>query len=284
MARRMFSPKVTSTDKFLDMPVSARELYFQLGMNADDDGFLTPKRIMRMIGSSEDDLKVLIAKGFVIPFQSGVIVITSWKVNNLIRKDWYQETIYKEEKSLLSMDCNGEYKLVNELVNENVPDPSTQVRLGKVRLGKVRLGNNNAKLEKNNNENYSEEFLQSWDIYPHGSDKGSKPRSYKNWCNLLKNGINENDLISACNNYKTLCETKMPAYRYKFSNFYGEAKYYENFIVLNITKLIEEKNNEAYQRAYKQSATQRGSQIIDNYFAKQREQEQQEDGDSGFNF
>lgn len=149
MARRMFSPKITNTDSFLDMPVSARELYFQLGMNADDDGFITPKKVIRMIGASEDDLKILVAKNFVIPFESGVIVITAWKVNNLIRKDWYQETIYREEKRMLTVADNGEYLLIRrkiispktrgelENVNEMLTSSLTQVRLGKVRLGKV---------------------------------------------------------------------------------------------------------------------------------------------------
>lgn len=132
MARRMFSPKITNTDAFLDMPVSARELYFQLGMNADDDGFITPRKVLRMIGASEDDLRVLIAKNFVIPFNSGVIVITAWKINNLVRKDWYQETIYKDEKKMLETGENGEYRLVNEMLTNSL----TQVRLGKVRLGK----------------------------------------------------------------------------------------------------------------------------------------------------
>jgi len=130
--RRMFSPKVTSTDVFLDMPVSARELYFQLGMNADDDGFVTPRKIMRMIGASDDDLRVLTAKNFVIPFQSGVIVISGWRVNNLIRKDWYQETIYKEEKAQLCVKDNGEYQLVNEMLPNSLPNCSH--RLGKVSL------------------------------------------------------------------------------------------------------------------------------------------------------
>ena len=151
----MFSPKVTNTDKFLDMPVSARELYFQLGMNADDDGFITPKKIIRMLGAADDDLKVLITKGFVIPFNTGVIVITAWRINNLVRKDWYQETIYKDEKKLLTLDNNGEYKLVNELVNENVTNSLTQVRLGKVRKDKELLSvgtDEQHEICKNNNQ------------------------------------------------------------------------------------------------------------------------------------
>lgn len=130
----MFSPKIIDTDTFLDMSSSAQNLYFHLGMRADDDGFVSsPKRVMVMCNASEDDMKVLIAKKFIIPFESGVVVITSWRINNLVRKDWYQETVYKSEKAMLTDDDNGNYKLVNE----TAPISSTQVRLGKVRLGKV---------------------------------------------------------------------------------------------------------------------------------------------------
>jgi hypothetical protein len=133
--RRMFSPSIIDTDNFLDMGVGARELYFQLGMRADDDGFVgNPQKIIRMIGATTDDLKVLMAKNFIIPFDSGVLVVTHWKVNNLVRKDWYRETQYKEEKRQLIEGENHEYK---KLVNESLTN--RQHRLGKVRLGKVRL-------------------------------------------------------------------------------------------------------------------------------------------------
>jgi hypothetical protein len=133
----MFSPKIVGSDAFLEMPSSTRELYFHLGMYADDDGFINPKKIVRMIGASEDDLKVLMAKRFVIPFENGVVVIKHWAVNNLIRKDWYQPTIYEEQRKLLMTKENGVY---TEASKELVNNPLTEVRLGKVRLGKVRLG------------------------------------------------------------------------------------------------------------------------------------------------
>lgn len=120
MARRMFSPSIVSQDNFLDMPVSVRELYFQLGMNADDDGFITPKMVMRMTGASDDDLKTLVAKGFLIPFENGTVVIIHWKVNNLIRKDWYRPTRYQNEKRQLVIDKGNVLHLkssVNEFVN-----------------------------------------------------------------------------------------------------------------------------------------------------------------------
>lgn len=130
--RRMFSLKIVASDAFLDMPTSSRELYFQLGMYADDDGFINPKKIVRMVGASEDDLKLLEAKRFILPFENGVVVIKHWLINNLIRKDFYQETSYVEEKKSLIIKENKSYTESQQIVN----NPSTQVRLGKVRLGK----------------------------------------------------------------------------------------------------------------------------------------------------
>ena len=109
MARRMFSPKIVGSDAFLEMPTTSRELYFQLGMYADDDGFVSPRKIMRMVGAGEDDLKVLLGKRFVLAFDNGVIVIKHWRMNNLVRKDWYQETEYLEQKKMLYVKKNGGY-------------------------------------------------------------------------------------------------------------------------------------------------------------------------------
>ena len=132
--RRMFSKKITDTDQFLDMPMSAQALYFHLNMEADDDGFLgNAKTVRRKVGASEDDMKLLMAKQFIIPFEdSGVVVIKDWKIHNYIRKDTYNETMYSAEKALLEQDCNGSYTVRRRLVDE----PSPQVRLGKDRLGK----------------------------------------------------------------------------------------------------------------------------------------------------
>src|SRR3984893_9667332 len=100
--RRMFSAQIVNADAFLDMPISSQALYFHLGMSADDDGFVSPRKVLRMIGVGDDDLKVLLSKGFVIPFDSGVIVITHWKQNNYIQADRYSPSIYKEERAKLS--------------------------------------------------------------------------------------------------------------------------------------------------------------------------------------
>lgn len=113
MARkRMFDLEIVDTDIFLEMPQSTQNLYFHLGMRADDDGFVSnPKKIIRTIGANDDDLRILFSKQFVIPFESGIVVIRHWKLNNYLRKDRYTETIYKTEKKMLVEDENGIYNL-----------------------------------------------------------------------------------------------------------------------------------------------------------------------------
>jgi hypothetical protein len=135
--RRMFSPDIVSSEEFLSMPVSGRELYFQLGMNADDDGFIQPKMIMRVAGATEDDLKILLAKRFLLPFESGVVVIKHWLIHNMIRADRYKPTRFQEEKKLLFIKENKAYTEQKQLGCQSVNQMAPQVRLGKVRLGKV---------------------------------------------------------------------------------------------------------------------------------------------------
>lgn len=114
MARkRMFSLLVVDTDEFLDMPSSTQSLYYHLGMRADDDGFVSsPRKIVKLVNCSDDDLKLLIAKGFIIPFDSGIIAIKHWKLNNDLKKDRYTPTIYLNEKSTLRVNKNKVYSIV----------------------------------------------------------------------------------------------------------------------------------------------------------------------------
>lgn len=110
--KRMFDKTITNNDNFLEMPDSTQNLYFHLSMEADDDGFVDNwKSIMRMTGKKNDDLKLLIAKSFIIPFETGVIVIKHWRINNYLRKDRYHQTKYLKEKSLLTIEENEEYEL-----------------------------------------------------------------------------------------------------------------------------------------------------------------------------
>lgn len=126
--KRMFSKKIIDTDWFMDMPISSQNLYFHLSMRADDDGFVaSPKRIMKQIGASEDDYKVLISKKFIIPFDSGVCVITDWRINNYLRSDRYVETIYKEEKQLLRIDENGKYEFGIPMVYPVLSSSNTNI-------------------------------------------------------------------------------------------------------------------------------------------------------------
>ena len=141
--RRMFAKTIIDSDAFLDMPITSRLLYYDLSMRADDDGFVnSPKKIMRMIGASQDDLSILALRKFIIPFDNGVVVIKHWKIHNYIRKDTYKETPYKEEKALLELDENNSYRLSDGTQILSVDEPSTQDRLGKDRLGKESIDKN----------------------------------------------------------------------------------------------------------------------------------------------
>jgi hypothetical protein len=137
----MFAKTIIDSDAFLDMPISARLLYYDLAMRADDDGFInSPKKIMKFIGATNDDMNILILRKFIIPFDNGVVVIKHWRIHNYIRKDTYNETSYKEEKALLELDENKAYRLSSQL---SVDESLTQVRLGKVSIGKDSIGKDN---------------------------------------------------------------------------------------------------------------------------------------------
>ena len=151
----MFAKTIIDSDAFLDMPLSTQALYFHLSMRADDDGFINnPKKIQRMVGCGDDDLKLLMVKRFILVFESGVIVIKHWKIHNYIQKDRYKPTLYQDEKAQIAVKETNAYTFI-----ENLPEPSetpmeqpsedvypscihdgysleTQVRLGKDRLGK----------------------------------------------------------------------------------------------------------------------------------------------------
>lgn len=183
--RRMFSKTVVDSDAFSDMPLTTQALYFHLGMQADDDGFVnSPKKIQRSIGATADDMKLLIAKGFIIPFNSGVIVITHWKVHNYIRKDTYNETTCREEKALLELRENKTYYLPNADSSTDcirtVDGTLTQVRLGKDRIGKDRL-----------EENTCAEPLQASTPEPEEPAIISLPLNDKTWYSITQKQVDE---------------------------------------------------------------------------------------------
>lgn len=144
--RRMFSKQLIDSDLFLNLPISTQNLYFHLCMRADDDGFVgNPQRIQKLIGVSDIDYKLLLAQKFILEFESGVIVITHWKMHNYIRKDRYTPTIYIEEKKLITENERKEYILAI-----GIPMVNQMVTTGQPSLGQVRLGKDNDRFDINN--------------------------------------------------------------------------------------------------------------------------------------
>ena len=167
----MFTQKIVDSDAFLDMPLSTQCLYFHLNMRADDDGFVNnPKKIQRMIGAADDDLKLLIAKRFILGFETGVIVIKHWRMHNLLRKDRYNPTQYQEELMTLELKENGAYtEHGNQLATSWQPNGNqlaTQDSIGKDRRGQ---------------DNTSEEFFKLWKLYPRKIGKQRAYDYYKRW-------------------------------------------------------------------------------------------------------
>lgn len=137
--RRMMSKSIIKSDTFLDMPATTQNLYFHMLLDADDDGFINaPKSIMRMIGAKDDDMKVLAAKQFVIPFESGVVVIKDWKIHNYIQNDRYKPSTLPE-RNLLNIQKDKTYTLKDDVSSMDTKCIQT-VSIGKDRLGKDRLG------------------------------------------------------------------------------------------------------------------------------------------------
>lgn len=137
--RRMMSKSIIKSDTFLDMPATTQNLYFHMLLDADDDGFINaPKSIMRMIGAKDDDMKILTAKQFIIPFESGVVVIKDWKIHNYIQNDRYKPSTLPE-RDLLNIQKDKTYTLKSDVSRMDTECIQT-VSIGKDRIGKVRLG------------------------------------------------------------------------------------------------------------------------------------------------
>ena len=180
--RRMFAKTIIDSDAFLDMPMSTQCLYFHLAMRADDEGFLNnPKKVQRMVGASEDDLKILLSKRFILAFESGVIVIKHWKIHNYIRGDRIMKTAYKEERALLDVKENGaytEHRACDNHLPDTCPSDDSQVpdmcppddskaaaqdRLGEVSIGEVSTGKGSACAPRTATQ-IAEETMEHWRI------------------------------------------------------------------------------------------------------------------------
>lgn len=210
--RRMFAKTIVTSDAFLDMPPSARCLYFLLAMMADDDGFVNaPNSIMRQSGATLDDMKLLIAKRYILTFESGVVVIKHWKIHNLIKNDRYKETTYLEEKALLKLDDKNAYTEADLEDGPKWIQPGTkvepQVRLGKDSLGQSSVGEDivEAKPPKPTRHKYGlyenvlltdEEYQKLQEEFPHdyldrierlSEYMASTGKKYKNFLATIRN-------------------------------------------------------------------------------------------------
>ena len=146
--KRMFNKVLTNSDDFLELPDSSQVLYFHLSMNADDDGFVNNwKSIIRMTGTKEDDLKLLIAKQYIIAFESGVIVIRHWRLNNYLQRDRIKPTNYKDELNELYVDNNNVYTLDTSCIHS---------------IDKNRLDKNSIEENSNNKNNNGQPFDYDW--------------------------------------------------------------------------------------------------------------------------
>ncbi|WP_420062909.1 DNA replication protein [Leuconostoc lactis] len=205
--RRMFSKKVTDTDTFLDMPLSTQALYFHLNMHADDDGFIdNTKTIQRMIGSSDDDRKLLVAKQFLLPFENGVVVIKDWRVHNYIRKDTYNQTMYPNELEQLNINDSGQYERQDLLPYterpRDVDETLTQVRLGKDRLGKdskdILSGSDEPDSTRIQKSERDQMFETIWKLYP---KKSGKANAKKDFDKAIRSGIDPELIKSKLEEY-----------------------------------------------------------------------------------
>ena len=178
--RRMFNKTITNNDNFLEMPDSSQNLYFHLSMNADDDGFVDNwKSIIRMTGHKEDDLKILIAKKYIIPFESGVIVIRHWRLNNYLQKDRITPTNYKEEKALLTTDMNNVYNLDTKCIHSIDKNSIDKNSIDNKRFTKPTLEQiKEYCLERNNNID-SERFFDYYEA--NGWVQGKSRKPIKDW-------------------------------------------------------------------------------------------------------
>ncbi len=178
--RRMINKSIAQSDAFLDMPVSSRELYFQLLLEADDDGFVnSPLKIMRTVGASKNDIELLIVKKFLLDMDDGIVVIKHWRIHNWIRQDRYKETLYQDKMERLEVTENGDYKRVlsNDIPSGNQMVPTGTRSIGKYSIGKYSIGkvnNTNAQNKVSSQFDVTKSFEMFWNTY---NKKVAKPKA-----------------------------------------------------------------------------------------------------------
>jgi hypothetical protein len=251
--RRMFAKTIIDSDVFLDMPLSTQALYFHLSMRADDEGFINnPKKIQRMIGCSDDDMRVLISKRFIIPFESGIVVIKHWKIHNYIRSDRIKTTVYQEERALLEIKNNKAYTfkkdipLIEEAEEIRLTDKcqtngrqtadKCQHRLGKDRLGKDRLGKDRLGKDR-------------LGIYVGPSDQPEEKVTEKIPFDEIKNLFNE--LCPSYAKVMTITEKRKPHIMARWNQFKGNMQTFETaFAKLEASDFCKGQNDRQWRASF----------------------------------
>ena len=215
--KRMFSLSVVDTDRFLEMPISSRLLYYELGMRADDDGFVDNwKKILMFTGLKEDDMRVLASKQFIIPFESGVIVIRHWRMNNYLQNDRTKPTIYQEELSQLSYDkSSGVYSLDTTCIHS---------------IDKNSIDKNIYILEKNN---FEEEFEELWKVYP---NKQGKKNALTKYIKVRKSGISFEEILEGLKRYLLYCHQNRDWYKPKNGETWFSKQSWNDELKLDLNK------------------------------------------------
>ena len=212
--RRMFAKSIIDSDMFLDMPLSTQALYFHLSMRADDEGFINnPKRIMRTVGCNEDDMRLLITKQYIIPFDSGIVVIKHWRIHNYIQSDRKKSTTFIDEMEQLQVEKNKTYSLkdtahatpciqsfepLDTECIQNGYKMDTQDSIGKYRLDKDSIYNTSYSAEpesstamkkpfitfpciKGESFDVTDEYLEQLKGYYPGLDVEQQIRNMRSW-------------------------------------------------------------------------------------------------------
>ncbi|MCD8020757.1 MAG: hypothetical protein LUF92_14635 [Clostridiales bacterium] len=224
--KRMLTMKIVDSDAFLDMPLSAQCLYFHLNMRADDDGFIgNPKRIMRTVGCHEDDLKLLIAKRFVLVFENGVIVIKHWRMHNCISQNRYHETQYTDEKKTLLIKDNKSYSITHG-------EPLDDKKIVAAQGGEISAVNEDyepPQIKANGRADYPDDFENFWREYPRKVDKGG---AYKKYQARLNSGFSPEEMQEAAKNYHLECEREHTPQKFikHAKTFLGDATPFLDYI------------------------------------------------------
>lgn len=228
--RRMFNKTVTNNDNFLEMPASSQNLYFHLSMNADDDGFIDNwKSIMRMLGAKEDDLRVLISKQYIIPFETGVIVIRHWRLNNYLQNDRINPTTYTAEKEKLTIDNGNVYNLYTKCIHS----------IDKNSIDKNSIDNNICANDVNK-KTFEKEFDELWNLYP---IKRGRSVAIQKYLLARKQGATYEEVRQGLESYIKYCaDNRITAQYIKHgSTWFNQKCWKDNYE--NIPKQNENKSN-----------------------------------------